>query len=87
MTLWTIAHLAPLSMGFFRQEYWSELPCPPPGNLLDPGIETASPATPAMQVDSLQWSHPGIPHGCVKGQNIAETLIGYVTGLLWCLSG
>ena len=38
--LWTvpIAHKAPLSMGFSRQEYWSGLPCPPPGDLPDPGI-------------------------------------------------
>ena len=38
-TLWTVAHEAPLSMGFSRQEYWSGLPCPPPGDLPDPGIE------------------------------------------------
>ena len=38
------AHQAPLSMEFSRQEYWSELPFPSPGNLLDPGIETESPA-------------------------------------------
>ena len=38
-TLWTIDHQAPLSMGFSRQEYWSGLPCPPPGDLLDPGIK------------------------------------------------
>ena len=37
-TLWTIAHKAPLSMGFSRQEYGSGLPCPPPGDLPDPGI-------------------------------------------------
>ena len=41
-TLWTIACHAPLSMGFARQEYWSGLPCPPPGYLLDPGTELAS---------------------------------------------
>ena len=41
-TLWTISHQAPLSMGFPRQEYWSGLPCPPPGDLSDPGIEPAS---------------------------------------------
>ena len=40
--LWTIAHQAPLSMGFSRQEYWSGLPCPPPGDLPDPEIEPAS---------------------------------------------
>ena len=42
MTLWTVACQAPLSMRFFRQEYWSGLPCPPPGDLPDPGIEPAS---------------------------------------------
>ena len=41
-TPWTVARQAPLSMGFSRQEYWSGLPCPPPGDLPDPGIEPAS---------------------------------------------
>ena len=41
---WTIAHKAPLSMGFFRQEYWSGLPFPSPGDLPKPGIELMSPA-------------------------------------------
>ena len=40
----TVAHQAPLSMGFFRQEYWNGLPCPPPGDLPDPGIKPISPA-------------------------------------------
>ena len=39
VTPWTVAHYAPLSMGFSRQEYWSGLPCPPPGDLPHPGIE------------------------------------------------
>ena len=43
-TPWTIACQSPLSMGFPRQEYWSGLPSSSPGNLPDPGIETASPA-------------------------------------------
>ena len=43
-TLWTVAHQAPPSMGFSRQEYWSGLPFPSPGNLPDPGIEPRSPA-------------------------------------------
>ena len=42
MTLWTIALQAPLSMGFSRQEYWSGLPCSPPGDLSDPGTEPTS---------------------------------------------
>ena len=42
--LWTMALQAPLSMGFSRQEYWSGLLCPPPGDLPDPGIKSASPS-------------------------------------------
>ena len=41
-TLWTVAQQAPLSMGLSRQEYWSELPCRPPGDLPHPGIEPVS---------------------------------------------
>ena len=44
VTPWTVAHQAPLSLGFFRQAYWSGLPCPPPGDLPDPGMEPRSPA-------------------------------------------
>ena len=44
-TPWTVAHRVPLSMEFFRQEYWSELPCPPRGDLPDPGMETTSPVS------------------------------------------
>ena len=47
-TQWTVAHQAPLSMGLSRQEYWSGLPCPPPGNLPDPGVETATLISPAL---------------------------------------
>ena len=47
-TLWTIACQAPLSIGFSRQEYWSELQCPPPGDLPDPGIESTSLVSPAL---------------------------------------
>ena len=47
-TLWTIAHSAPLSMGFSRQEYWGGLLCPPPGYLPNPGIEPASLTSPAL---------------------------------------
>ena len=42
VTLWTVACQAPLSMVFSRQEHWSGLPCPPPGDLPDPGIEPVS---------------------------------------------
>ena len=47
-TPWTVARQAPLSMGFSRQEYWSGLPCPPPGDLLNPGIEPVSFMSPTL---------------------------------------
>ena len=55
-TLWTVAHQAPPSMGFSRQEYWSALPFPSPRDLLDPGIE---PRSPALQADALTSKPPG----------------------------
>ena len=54
----TVALQAPLSMGFSRQEYWSGLSCPPPGDLPNPGIK---PRSPALQVDSLPTEPPGKP--------------------------
>ena len=56
MTLQTIVYQAPLSMGFSRQESWSGLPYPSPGDLSDPGIE---PVSAALQSDSLQLNHLG----------------------------
>ena len=53
-----LACQAPLSMGFSRQQYWSGLPCPPPGDLPTPGIE---PRSPALQVDSVPIEPPGNP--------------------------
>ena len=58
---WTVACQAPLPMGFFRQEYWIGLPFSSPGDFLDPGIEPTSPASPALQADSLPLSHMGSP--------------------------
>ena len=53
-TPWTVAHQAPLSMGFSKQEYWSGLQFPSPGNLADPGIK---PASPIWQADSSPLCH------------------------------
>ena len=58
-TLWTVAHQAPPSMGFSRQEYWSGLPFPSSGDLPDPGIEPTPLAASVLQVDSLPLSCPG----------------------------
>ena len=60
-TLWTVACQAPLFMGFSRQEYWSGLPCPTPGDLLDPGIEPESLISPSLPGDSLPLAPPGKP--------------------------
>ena len=57
-TPWTVAQQAPPSMGFSRQEYWSGLLFPSPGDLPDPGIELRSPA---LQVDALTSESPGKP--------------------------
>ena len=57
-TPWTVAHQAPLSMGFSRQEYWSGLPFPSPGDLPHPGIE---PRSPTLQADALTSEPPGKP--------------------------
>ena len=61
-TLWTVAHQAPLSVGFSRQEYWSGLLCPPPGHLPNPGIEPTSLMSPALAdwffTTSTTWEAP-----------------------------
>ena len=60
VTPWTAACQAPLSRRFSRQEYQNGLPFPPPGDLPDPGIETASPVSPTLQADSLPTEPPPI---------------------------
>ena len=55
----TVARQAPLSMGFPRQEYWSGLPFPPPGDLPDPGVK---PGSPALEANSLPSEPPGKPN-------------------------
>ena len=60
-TPWTVARQAPLSMGFSRQEYWSGLPFPPPGDLLHPGIEPESPAGSALAAGFFTTEPPGKP--------------------------
>ena len=65
VSLWIVACQtcqAPLSMGFSRQEYLSGLPCPPLGDLPNPGIKPVSLAVPELQADSLPLSHQGKPY-------------------------
>ena len=62
VTSWTVARQAPLSMGISKQEYWSGLPCPPPGDLINPGIELASLASPALA--DFSSNHVQIVYWC-----------------------
>ena len=77
VTSWTVACQAPLSMGFFRQEYWSGLLFPPLGDLPGPGIKPTSPASPALQADSLPPSNWGSPK-----DNIISPKLGVCITLL-----
>ena len=72
VTLWTVARQALLSVGFSRQEYWSRLPFPSPGDLPDPGIEPPSPVSPALQVNFI----PAIKEarGCQVNMTLLLTL-------------
>ena len=75
LTFWTVAHQTPLSMGFSRQEYWSRLPCPPPGDLPDPGIKPASLCLLHCQADSLPLVPPGKPLPCGSAILISVSLL------------
>ena len=72
----TVTRQVRLSMEFSRQEYWSALPCPPPGALPDPGIE---PRSPALQTDSFPCEPSGKPHLyiCVIG-----SIFNYISSTL-----
>ena len=76
MTLWTVARQAPLSMEFSRQEYWSGLPCPPPGDLPNLGIKPTSLTSPALAggffTASTTWEAHNIQKSmksALKGEN------------------
>ena len=81
-TLWAVAHQAPLSMGFSKQEYQSGLPFPSPGDLPDPRIEHTSPA---LQADSLPSEPPGKEFLYLKGNHlvlpyysVSSIVLGYI---------
>ena len=85
-TLWTLAHQAPLSMGFFRQEHWRRLPCPLPGDLPNPGTETM------FQVSALAGRffttsvHLGNPRAWVSGVLPSVSLSDSIMHLQWLKS-
>ena len=87
-TPWTVAYQAPLPMGFSRQEYWSRLPFPSPGDLPDPGIE---PGSPALQADALT-SDPGgkpreVPYVWSTSSLSIHLVMGLVTSTEYLRSG
>ena len=75
VTPWTVARQAPLPTGFSRQEYWSGLPCPPPGDLPDPGVISVSLPSPALAgsffIASATWEAQGWEH---YGRNLMENV-------------
>ena len=82
VTLWAVAHQASLSMGFSRQEYWSGLPCPPPGNPADPGIKPVSLMSPALAAgfftNGATWEAPkNGPSSQITGIKKKQTGIFY----------
>ena len=85
--LWTVAHQAPLSMGFSRQEYWSGLPYPPPGDLPNSGIEPTSLRSPALPggffTTSATWEVdsrlPFMANECLAHIQITDILGSSVT--------
>ena len=74
-TLWTVAHQAPLSMGFSRQEHWSGLLFSPPGDLPDPGIKPASPVSSALAGGFFTTAPPSFWFYPVRFRNKLEVLI------------
>ena len=81
-SLWTVAHQAPPSMGFSRQEYWSGLPFPSPGDLPHPGIE---PRSPTLQADALTSEPRGKPSHMSIIFSITYCLLFQVIEVLVCL--
>ena len=69
VTLWTVTYQASPSMGFSRQEYWSGLPFPSPGDLPDPGIE---PGSPALGADALTSEPPLLKKGRKKKRKLSK---------------
>ena len=74
VTQWTVAHQAPLSMEFPRQEYWSGLPFPPPGDLPHPGIQPMCFVSPALADGLFATEPPGKPR---EGTHVAQGNYGH----------
>ena len=94
VTPWTIVHQASLSLEFFRQEYWSGLPFPIPGDLIDPGLKPVFLASPVLAGASFTTVPPGKPMESISHSEFNQVshswMIGYVVRkiILWaCAHG
>ena len=77
-TPWTVAHQAPLLVGFSRQEYWSRLPCPSPGDLLNPEVEPTCPESPALTGGFFTSEPPVKPSMLILQREIIKFIKGLV---------
>ena len=87
VTPWAVACQAPLSLGFSRQEYRSGLPCPPPGDLPDPVIESVSPVAPELQAASVSLSYLGFPQSSVDSNLYIWVAYHQILWTSWILQG
>ena len=89
-TLWTVASQAPLSMGFSRQEYWSGLPCSPPGDLPNPGTKSASLMSPALAgrffTTRATWEASSTLDLLPNGTNVVINMNSGSWALLCCIT-
>ena len=81
-TPWTVAYQASLSMGFSRQEYWSGLPFPSPGDLPNPGIK---PGSPALGADALTSEPPGKPMSNLFSKYLYRAYLYWKKNSLLCI--
>ena len=84
-TLWTVARQAPLSTGFSRQEYWSGLPGPPPGDLPYPSMEPVSLMSPALAGGFFTTGPPGKPVASSVTHKISLYFIFSISKVYYCL--
>ena len=80
VTPWTVAHQALLSIGFCRKEYWSVFPCPPPGDLPNPGIEPTSLVSPALAGEFFNTNTTW------EALSYGSTALFFTTKIFTCLS-
>jgi len=85
-TPWTVVRQAPLSMRFFRQEHWSRLPCPPPGDRPNPGIQLCLLCPLRWQADSLLLAPPGLGSANRDSRETARMEEGPFSSLFSCCS-